>query len=506
MGIDAMNNKEILMVVDVVSNEKEIEKETIFEAIEAALSSATRKKHGGEIDVRVSIDRESGNYVSFRRWEVVAEPDEEEGLDPETQILLEDARKQNPAIEAGDYIEEPMESIAFGRIAAQTAKQVIVQKVREAERAKVVEAYQSRKGELVTGVVKRIERGNVTLDLGSNAEALIPREEMIPRESVRSGDRIRGYLYDVRPEPRGPQLFVSRTRPELLIELFKLEVPEVGERLIEIKGAARDPGLRAKIAVVSRDSRIDPVGACVGMRGSRVQAVSNELNGERVDIILWNENVAQFVINAMSPAEVVSIVVDEDKGSMTVAVNEDNLSQAIGRGGQNVRLAGELTGWELNVMNEADAAAQSEEEGRIYIENFMKQLDVDEEVATILVQEGFSSLDEVAYVPISEMLEIEEFDAEIVDTLRDRAKEVLLTQAIAKEETLKEPDESLMTMDGMTKELAYTLAEREVTSMDDLAELSVDELMEIDGMDEERAAELIMTARAPWFEEEGQQR
>ena len=493
------------MVVDVVSNEKEIEKEIIFEAIEAALSSATRKKHGGEIDVRVSIDRVSGNYVSFRRWEVVAAPDEEEGLDPESQMLLEDARKRNTAIEVGDYIEEPMESIAFGRIAAQTAKQVIVQKVREAERAKVVEAYQARKGELVTGVVKRIERGNVSLDLGSNAEALIPREEMIPRESVRSGDRIRGYLYDVRPEPRGPQLFVSRTRPELLIELFKLEVPEVGEKLIEIKGAARDPGLRAKIAVVSRDPRIDPVGACVGMRGSRVQAVSNELNGERVDIILWNENVAQFVINAMSPAEVVSIVVDEDKGSMTVAVSEDNLSQAIGRGGQNVRLASELTGWELNVMNEADAAAQSEEEGRIYIENFMQQLDVDEEVASILVQEGFSSLDEVAYVPISEMLEIEEFDAEIVETLRARAKEVLLTQAIAKEETLKEPEESLMKMDGMTKELAYALAERDVTSMDDLAELSVDELMEIEGMDEDRAAQLIMTARAPWFEEDGQQ-
>ncbi|MCB1869338.1 MAG: transcription termination/antitermination protein NusA [Gammaproteobacteria bacterium] len=500
-----MNNKEILMVVDVVSNEKEIEKEIIFEAIEAALSSATRKKHGGEIDVRVSIDRESGNYVSFRRWEVVAEADEEEGLNPQSQVLLEDARKQHPAIKAGDFIEEPMESIAFGRIAAQTAKQVIVQKVREAERAKVVEAYQARKGELVTGVVKRIERGNVTLDLGSNAEALIPREEMIPRESVRSGDRIRGYLYDVRPEPRGPQLFVSRTRPELLIELFKLEVPEVGEKLIEIKGAARDPGLRAKIAVVSRDSRIDPVGACVGMRGSRVQAVSNELNGERVDIILWNGNVAQFVINAMSPAEVVSIVVDEDKGSMTVAVSEDNLSQAIGRGGQNVRLASELTGWELNVMNEADAAAQSEEEGRVYIEHFMKQLDVDEEVATILVQEGFSSLDEVAYVPISEMLEIEEFDADIVDSLRARAKEVLLTQAIAKEETLKEPEESLITMEGMTRELAYSLAERDVISMDDLAELSVDELMEIEGMDEERAAALIMTARAPWFEDDGQQ-
>jgi len=500
-----MNNKEILMVVDVVSNEKEIEKDVIFEAIEAALASATRKKHGGEIDVRVSIDRETGNYVSFRCWEVVAEPDEEEGLNPESQVLLEDARKQNPAIEAGEFIEEPMESIAFGRIAAQTAKQVIVQKVREAERAKVVEAYQSRKGELVTGVVKRIERGNVSLDLGGNAEALIPREEMIPRESVRSGDRIRGYLYDVRPEPRGPQLFVSRTRPELLIELFKLEVPEVGEKLIEIKGAARDPGLRAKIAVVSRDSRIDPVGACVGMRGSRVQAVSNELNGERVDIILWNENVAQFVINAMSPAEVVSIVVDEDKGSMTVAVNEDNLSQAIGRGGQNVRLAGELTGWELNVMNEAEAAALSEEEGKVYIENFMEQLDVDEEVASILVQEGFSSLDEVAYVPISEMLEIEEFDADIVDTLRARAKEVLLTQAIAKEETLKEPDEGLLKMDGMTRELAYALAERDITSMDDLAELSVDELVEIDEMDEERAAALIMTARAPWFEEDEQQ-
>ncbi|MCB1849780.1 MAG: transcription termination/antitermination protein NusA [Gammaproteobacteria bacterium] len=500
-----MNNKEILMVVDVVSNEKDIDKGTIFEAIEAALASATRKKHGGEIDVRVSIDRSSGNYVSFRRWEVIAEPDEGEELNPESQMLLEQARKQNPAIQVGEYIEEPMESIAFGRIAAQTAKQVIVQKVREAERAKVVEAYLPRKGELVTGVVKRIERGNVTLDLGGNSEALIPREEMIPRESVRSGDRIRGFLYDVRPEPRGPQLFVSRTRPELLIELFKLEVPEVGERLIEIKGAARDPGLRAKIAVLSRDSRIDPVGACVGMRGSRVQAVSNELNGERVDIILWSENAAQFVINAMSPAEVVSIVVDEDRGSMTVAVNEDNLSQAIGRGGQNVRLAGELTGWELNVMNEADAAAQSEEEGRIYIENFMKQLDVDEEVATILVQEGFSSLDEVAYVPISEMLEIEEFDADIVESLRNRAKEVLLTQAIAREETLQEPGEDLLQMEGMTRELAYELAERQVLRMDDLAELSVDELMEIDGMDEQRAAALIMTARAPWFKDDGQQ-
>ncbi|MES9869136.1 MAG: transcription termination factor NusA [Sedimenticola sp.] len=498
--------KEILMVVDVVSNEKEVEKSIIFEAIEAALASATRKKHGGEIDVRVEIDRSTGDYVSFRRWEVLEEPDEEEGLFPERQILLEDAREQNPDIQAGEFIEEPMESIAFGRIAAQTAKQVIVQKVREAERAKVIEAYIDRKGELITGVVKRVDRGNVMLDLGGNAEAVILREEMIPREAVRTGDRIRGYLYDVRPEPRGPQLFVSRTRPELLIELFKLEVPEVGEGLIEIVGAARDPGLRAKIAVKTNDQRIDPVGACVGMRGSRVQAVSNELNGERVDIILWNDNPAQFVINAMSPADVVSIVVDEDAEAMTVAVSEENLSQAIGRGGQNVRLASELTGWELNVMNEEDASAQSEAEAREFVENFMEQLDVDEEVAMILVQEGFTSLDEVAYVPIAEMLEIEEFDQDIVEALRSRAKEVLLTQAIAKEEAISgaEPAEDLLTMEGMDRSLAFTLAGRGVVTMEDLAEQAVDELMEIDGMDEERAAQLIMTARAPWFADEQQ--
>ncbi|MES9874079.1 MAG: transcription termination factor NusA [Candidatus Sedimenticola sp. 20ELBAFRAG] len=498
--------KEILLVVDAVSNEKEVEKSIIFEAIEAALASATRKKHGGEIDVRVEIDRSTGDYISFRRWEVLEEPDEEEGLFSERQILLEDAREQNPDLQAGDFIEEPMESIAFGRIAAQTAKQVIVQKVREAERSKVVEAYIDRKGELITGVVKRMDRGNILLDLGGNAEAVILREEMIPRESVRTGDRVRGYLYDVRPEPRGPQLFVSRTRPELLIELFKLEVPEVGEGMIEIIGASRDPGQRAKIAVKTNDQRIDPVGACVGMRGSRVQAVSNELNGERVDIILWNDNAAQFVINAMSPADVVSIVVDEDAEAMTVAVSEENLSQAIGRGGQNVRLASELTGWELNVMNEADASAQSEAEAREFVENFMRQLDVDEEVAMILVQEGFSSLDEIAYVPIAEMLEIEEFDQDIVEALRSRAKEVLLTQAIAKEEVLSnaEPAEDLLTMEGMERGLAFTLAGKGVVTMEDLAEQAVDELMEIDGMDEEKAAKLIMTARAPWFADEQQ--
>ena len=495
-----MMNKEILLVVDVVSNEKDVAKQIIFEAIEAALASATRKKHGGEIDVRVEIDRETGDYVSFRRWEVVeeagADTEEDEGFQEESQILLQDARKQRPDIQPGDFIEEPMDSIAFGRIAAQTAKQVIVQKVREAERAKVVESYQDRIGDLVTGVVKRVDRGNMILDLGGNAEAIILREEMIPRESVRSGDRIRGYLYDVRAEPRGPQLFVSRTRPELLIELFKLEVPEVGEGLIKIIGAARDPGLRAKIAVRSMDPRIDPVGACVGMRGSRVQAVSNELNGERVDIILWNENPAQFVINAMSPAEVVSIVVDEDSESMTVAVSEENLSQAIGRGGQNVRLASELTGWELNVMNEEEVAARSEQEAQELTTTFMQQLDVDEEVAMILVQEGFSSLEEVAYVPITE----------IVDALRSRAKEVLLTQAIAKEEALPAggPADDLLGMEGMDRELAYELASRGVTTMEDLAELSVDEMMEIEGMDEERAGALIMTARAPWFAEEQQ--
>lgn len=494
-------NKEILMVVDVVSNEKEIEKEVIFEAMEAALASATRKKHSDDIDVRVEIDRSTGAYYSFRRWEVLEQPDEEEGLAPDSQILLEEARKQNPDIQPGEYIEEPMESIAFGRIAAQTAKQVMMQKVREAERAKVVEAYKDRVGELVTGIVKRADRGNILMDLGANAEAIILRDEMIPRESVRNGDRLRGYLYEVRSEPRGPQLFISRSRPELLIELFKLEVPEVGEGMIEIKGAARDPGLRAKIMVKSNDQRIDPVGACVGMRGSRVQAVSNELNGERVDIILWNDNPAQLVINAMSPAEVASIIMDEESDSMTVAVNEENLSQAIGRGGQNVRLASELTGWELNVMNEEEAAAQSETEARSLLDKFMKQLDVDEEVASILVQEGFSTLEEVAYVPIEEMLAIEEFDQGIVDALRERAKDILLTRAIAKEEAFTggEPAEDLLTMDGMDRELAFELAGRDIKTMEDLAELAVDELMEVESMDEERAAQLIMTARAPWF-------
>ena len=494
-------NKEILLVVDAVSNEKGVDKDIIFQAMEAALATATKKRYGTDVDVRVAIDRVSGDYETFRRWIIV----EDDALDhPDREITVSAARLDNPDIQVGDYSEEPIESVGFGRIAAQTAKQVIVQKVREAERARIVESYQSRKGELMMGVVKRVERGNVILDMGDNAEALIPREEMIPREAVRNGDRLRGYLKDVRSEPRGPQLFISRTAPELLIELFKLEVPEVGEGLIEIKAAARDPGSRAKIAVLSNDPRIDPVGACVGMRGSRVQAVSNELAGERIDIVLWNENPAQFVINAMSPADVVSIVMDEETHSMDIAVTEDQLSQAIGRGGQNVRLASELSGWELNVMTEGAAEEKSEAEAEALQKLFMEQLDVDEEVAAILVQEGFTSIEEVAYVPVAEMLEVEEFDEDIVNELRERAKDVLLTRAITSEEQFSgaTPAEDLLQMEGMDEGLAYVLASKGVVTMEDLAEQAVDDLMEIEGMDEERAAQLIMTARAPWFASE----
>ncbi len=505
-------NKEILTVVDVVSNEKGVSKEIIFDALEAALSSATKKRYQEEVDVRVSIDRKTGAYETFRRWEVIGETAEDEvetdPLEiefPERQISLEDARKSMPDIEVGDFIEEPQDSVDFGRIAAQTAKQVIVQKVREAERAKVVEAYEDRKGELISGVVKRVERGSVILDLGGNAEALIAREDMIPREAVRPGDRLRGYLADVRNEKRGPQLFMSRTAIELLIALFTIEVPEIGDELIEIVGAARDPGLRAKIGVKTKDPRLDPVGACVGMRGSRVQAVSNELGGERVDIILWDENPAQYVINAMSPAEVASILVDEDKHSMNVAVAEDQLSQAIGRNGQNVRLASQLTGWELNVMTEAEAEEKSESEFMELQTMFMEHLDVDEEIAVILVQEGFSSVEEVAYVPLSEMLQIEEFDESLVEELRGRAKDLLLTRAIMNEEKLdnSKPAADLLGMDGMDDELAFTLASMGIITMEDLAEQSVDELMDIEGMQEERAGALILTARAPWFEEAG---
>ena len=496
-------NKEILMVVDAVSNEKGVEKEVIFQAIEAALASATRKRYGDDIEVRVAIDRETGEYDTFRRWKVFAD-DSTELEEPARELRLIDAVDVDPNAEVDGYVEQPMESVEFGRIAAQTAKQVIVQKVREAEREQVVEEYKHREGELVSGIVKRVDRNGAYIDLGNNAEGFIPREDLIPREPIKPQDRIKSLLREVRAEPRGPQLFLTRTSPKFLIELFRIEVPEVGQGLIEILGAARDPGLRAKIAVRSLDSRIDPVGACVGMRGSRVQAVSNELAGERVDIILYDENPAQFVINAMSPAEVISIVVDEDAHSMDVAVDEEKLSQAIGRGGQNIRLASELSGWELNVMTESAAEEKSEKEARTLVENFMRDLDVDEDVAHILVQEGFSSLEEIAYVPASELLGIEEFDPEIVNELRSRARDVLITQAIVNEEVIDqaEPAEDLLTLEGMDKELAFVLASRGIVTREDLAEQAVDDLEEIEHLDPQRAAELIMAARAHWFEKE----
>ena len=492
-------SKEIMMVVDAVSNEKGVDKEVIFEALEAALASATRKKHGEEWDVRVSINRKTGDYDTFRRWKVFADDSNELEV-PDRELRLEDALDVDKKAIVGGYVEEPMESVSFGRIAAQQAKQVIVQKVREAERAQVVDAYQDRVGQLVSGVVKRVDRNGIYVDLGGNAEGFVSRQDMIMREQVKPQDRIKAYLKEVRSEPRGPQLFLTRSAPEFLIELFKLEVPEVGQGLINILGAARDPGIRAKIAVKSNDNRVDPVGACVGMRGSRVQAVSNEIAGERVDIIPFDENPAQFVINAMSPAEVISIVVDEDSHSMDIAVSEEKLSQAIGRGGQNIRLASQLTGWELNVMTESDAEAKSESEARSLVENFMKQLDVDEDVATILVQEGFSTVEEVAYVPQAELIAIEDFSEDIVKELRSRARDVLLTQAIASEESLDSqlPADDLLLLEGMQPDLALALASRGVRTREDLAEQAVDDLLDIQGLTAEEAGKLIMKAREHW--------
>lgn len=498
-------NKEMLMVIEAVSNEKGVEREIIFDAMEAALASATRKRHGEDIEVRVSIDRETGDYDTFRRWKVFADESTELEV-PDRELRMIDAVDVDPEAEVDGYVEVPIESVDFGRIAAQTAKQVIVQRVREAERQKIVEEFEDRVDEMLSGLVKRVDRNGVYVDLGGTAEGFIPRENMLPREPVRQHDRIKGRLVEVRSEPRGPQLFMSRTAPDFLVDLFKLEVPEVGQGMIEILGAARDPGLRAKIAVKSNDTRVDPVGACVGMRGSRVQAVSNELAGERVDIILWDDNPAQFVVNAMSPAEVVSIVVDEDKHSMDIAVDEEKLSQAIGRGGQNIRLASELTGWELNVMTEADAEAKSEAEMRELSEVFMKQLDVDSEIAMILVQEGFSTIEEIAYVPAAELAGIEEFDESMVDELRSRARDVLLTQAIANEEVIEqaEPAADMFDVEGMDEELAAHLAGHGIVTRDDLAEQATDDLLEILDVSEAEAGELIMAARAHWFEDEEQ--
>ncbi len=496
-------SKEILTVVEVVSNEKGVEKDVIFGAIEAALASAAAKKHDEDIDARVQIDRKTGEHETFRRW-MVFEDESTELEFPDQELRMIDAVDIDENATPGEYVEVPIDSVEFGRISAQMAKQVIVQKVREAERDQVTDEYKDREGELLSGLVKRVDRNGAYIDLGGNAEGFIPRENLIPREAIRMHDRVKALLAEVKDEPRGPQLILTRTSPQFLIELFKIEVPEVGQGLIEILGAARDPGLRAKISVKSNEPRIDPVGACVGIRGSRVQSVSNELAGERVDIILWNDNPAQYVINAMSPAEVISIVVDEDAHSMDVAVDEEKLSQAIGRGGQNIRLASELTEWELNVMTEVDADMKSEQETRGLIELFTGQLDVDEEVALILVQEGFASVEEVAYVPASELMQIEEFDEDIVDELRNRARDVLLTQAIVAEEIIEnaEPAEDLLELRGVTKTLASKLASKGVITREDLAELASDDLIEIHDMEKEKADALIMEARSHWFDED----
>jgi N utilization substance protein A len=493
-------NKEILLVAEAVSNEKGVARDIIFEAIEQALATATKKRYDEDADISVIIDRDSGDYETFRRWEVVA--DDQIAL-LGTQFTTEEAAEKDPSLQVGDVYQEQVENIGFGRIAAQTAKQVIVQKVREAERAQVVEEFEHRVGELISGTVKKVTRDNIIVDLGNNAEGSLPREELVGREVFRMGDRVRAILQDVRPEARGPQLFLSRACPEMLVELFKIEVPEISEEVIEIRAAARDPGSRAKIAVKTNDGRIDPVGACVGMRGSRVQAVSGELGNERVDIILWDDNPAQLVINAMGPAEVVSIIVDEDTHSMDVAVAADVLAQAIGRSGQNVRLASELSGWTINVMSVEEASEKHEQESGAIINIFMESLDVDQEVAEVLVEEGFTSVEEVAYVPLEEMMAIDGFDAEIAEELRARAKDALLTQAIASEEQLGEvePADDLLAMDGMDRHLAFVLASKGIITMEDLAEQAVEDLLGIEGLDEQRAGELIMIARAPWFAE-----
>ncbi|PWF62842.1 transcription termination/antitermination protein NusA [Shewanella sp. BC20] len=497
-------NKEILLVAEAVSNEKAVPREKIFEALETALATATKKKYEGDIDVRVSIDRKTGAYETFRRWMVI----DDNGValeNPYREITLEAARYENPEIQPGDFIEDEIESVAFDRITTQTAKQVIVQKVREAERAQVVEQFQDKEGELITGVVKKATRESVVVDLGNNADGVLFREDLISRESFRPGDRVRALLYSVRPEARGAQLFLTRTKPDMLIELFRVEVPEIADELIEVMGAARDPGARAKIAVKSNDRRIDPIGACVGMRGARVQAVSNELGGERVDIVLWDDNPAQYVINAMAPADVASIIVDEDNHSMDIAVEAESLAQAIGRNGQNVRLATQLTGWELNVMTVEDMNKKHQAESAKVKSLFINALDVDEDFAQVLADEGFTSLEEVAYVPVSELLAIDGFDEDIVEALRERAKAAISTRALATEEALDgvEPSEELLALEGVERHLAYVLASKGIVTLEDLAEQGIDDLIEIEELTEEKAGALIMAARnICWFGEE----
>ncbi len=496
-------SREILLLVDALAREKSVPRETIFTALEQALASATKRRFTDkflqeEADVRVEIDRLTGEYKGYRQWTVVPDEEHEE---PARQIAITDAPERGEDLQLGDIIEEPLEPVDFGRIGAQTAKQVILQKIRDAEREQILSDFLERDELLVTGTIKRIERGNVIIESG-RIEALLPRDQTIPKENLRVGDRVRAYLLKVDRTLRGPQLVLSRITPELIKVLFELEVPELEEGLLELKAAARDPGLRAKIAVKSNDPRIDPIGTCVGMRGSRVQAVTGELAGERVDIILWSADPAQFVINALAPAEVSSIIVDEEKHSMDVVVDEEQLAQAIGRGGQNVRLASELTGWQLNMMTEAEANSKRDTEHGSIQELFMAKLDVDEEVAKILIAEGFSNLEEVAYVPMSEMLEIDSFDEDTVNELRRRARDALVTDAIKSEETIETAADDLLAMEGMDDDTAHLLATKGVRTMEDLADLAIDELTEMTGMENDRAKQLIMTARAPWFVEQ----
>lgn len=492
-------SKDVLLVVEGIANEKRVPKEAIFIAIEAALAMATRKRHDDACEVRVQIDRKTGEYETFRQWEVVASDDDL--IDGSLQMSLAQARQMDADVEEGGVVEQKMESIEFGRISAQAAKQVILQKLREVERAKVVEDFQSKQDTLISGVVKRLDKGAVYVDLGETIEAVILKSDQVPGEAFRMGERVRGHLREVKFMPRGPQLFMSRTSPEMIMELFKLEIPEIGDEMIDIMGAARDPGVRAKVAVRANDKRIDPIGACIGMRGARVQAITNELSGERVDIVLWNEDPVQYVINAMAPAEIVKITMDEELHSMDLAVPDDGLAKAIGVRGQNVRLASELSGWELNVMTLSDMQTKAEKESKAQVHLFVSALGVDEELANVLVGEGFSSVEEVAYVPLAELLEVEGFDEDLVAVLRERAKDYLLTKAIEREEKKEtfNPDAGLLALEGMTEDLALALAEKGIHDQEMLAELGVDELMELVNMPEQSASRLIMAARAPWF-------
>ncbi len=491
-------NRDLLLLVDALAREKNVPREIVFAALEFALASATKKRFKEEVDVRVAIDRETGDYEAFRRWTVVPDEEHEE---PSRQIAMTDVIEQELGLDIGDVVEEPLEAVEFGRIGAQAAKQVILQRIRDAEREQIINDFLERQDNLLNGTVKRIERGSVIIESG-RVEGVIPRDQLIPKENLRVGDRVRAYVMKVDRQAKGPQLILSRTAPEFLVRLFELEVPEIEEGLIEIMGAARDPGLRAKIAVKSNDPRLDPQGTCIGMRGSRVTAVTNELAGERVDIVLWSEDPAKYVINALAPAEVQSLVVDEDKHAMDVAVGEENLAIAIGRGGQNVRLASEMTGWQINLMNVEESQKKAEEESEKLRQIFTERLDVDDEVADILIAEGFSSLEEVAYVPINEMLEIEAFDEDTVEELRKRARNALLTDAIALEESLKGVEEALLQLPGMSPALAAELAKHDIKTRDDLADLAVDELTEMTELPEEAAQDLIMKARAHWFEDE----